>query len=61
MAKRIFILSKDVSTLTGYSLRKAQRLIQELQYLLNKSKHQKLTIKEFAKHMGIEPAEIVLY
>jgi hypothetical protein len=60
MCKRIFIYPKDICNLTGYSLRKAQRFVQELCYLLKKKKHQKLTIKEYAEHMGIEPAEIVL-
>ncbi|MEJ5961358.1 hypothetical protein [Pedobacter immunditicola] len=61
MAKRIFILTRDICSLMGCSLRKAQRLVQEMQFVFGKEKYQKLTIKEFAKHMGIAPAEIVLY
>ena len=60
MSKTIFIYPSDICTLMGYSLRQAQRLVQELRYLLRKERHQKLTIKEYAKHMGIEPADIVL-
>lgn len=60
MIKRIFIYPSDICALMGYSLRQAQRLVQELRYLLNKKRHQKLTVKEYAEHMGIEPAEIVL-
>jgi len=60
MKKRIFILTRDICILTGFSLRKAQRLIQELRYLLHKEKYQQVTIKEFAEYMGVDPAEIVL-
>lgn len=57
----MFIHARDIATLTGFSLRKAQRIVQELRYVLGKEKHQRITIKDFAKHMGIEPAEIILY
>lgn len=60
MVNRIFIYPRDISSLTGYSLRKAQRILQELRYLLGKEKHQKISIKDYAKHMGIEPGDIVL-
>ncbi|MET3112963.1 flagellin-specific chaperone FliS [Pedobacter sp. CG_S7] len=61
MIQRMFIHARDIATLTGFSLRKAQRIVQELRYVLGKEKHQRITIKDFAKHMGIEPAEIILY
>ena len=60
MKKRIIILTRDICILTGFSLKKAQRLIQELRYLLHKEKHQMVTVKEFAEYMGIDPDEIVL-
>jgi len=60
MKKRIFILTRDICILTGFSLRKAQRLIQDLRSHFKKQKHQRVTIKEFAEYMGIDPDDIVL-
>jgi Mn-dependent DtxR family transcriptional regulator len=54
------LFSKDISELLGVSLRTAQRILQELRLLLHKEKHQGITVKEFAKHVGICPSEIVL-
>lgn len=56
---KIFIFPKDVCSLTGLGIRQAQKLVQELRYLLNKGKYQYLTVKEFANHMGLEVADIV--
>lgn len=60
MKKRIIILTRDICILTGFSLRKAQRLVQDMRDHLNKEKHQRVTVKEFATYMGIDPEEIVL-
>lgn len=52
--KRVCIYPKDVSTLTGKSLRNAQKTLQDLKVALKKSKTQYVTIAEFAEYAGID-------
>lgn len=49
--KRICIYPKDVQVITGRSLRYCQELIKDLKVLLQKEKHQTVTIKEFCDYM----------
>jgi len=56
--KRVCVYPKDVSTLTGKSVRNAQRILQDLKFLLKKEKNQFITIAEFAAYSGIELAII---
>lgn len=57
---RIVIYSTDVVRLTGFSLRKAQLLLQKLRLLLNKEKHQVITFYEFWGFMGISLEDTLL-
>ncbi|TCC91741.1 hypothetical protein EZ428_08270 [Pedobacter frigiditerrae] len=56
--KRVCVYPKDVSTLTGKSIRNAQKILQDLRFLLKKEKNQFITIAEFATYSGIEVAII---
>lgn len=56
--KRVCVYPKDVSTLTGKSVRNAQRILQDLKFILKKEKNQFITIAEFAAYSGIEVAII---
>jgi hypothetical protein len=56
--KRVCVYPKDVSTLTGKSIRNAQKILQDLKFLLKKDKNQFITIAEFAAYSGIEVAII---
>jgi DNA helicase TIP49 (TBP-interacting protein) len=49
--KRICIYPKDVQIITGRSLRYCQELIKHIKMLLNKEKHQTVTIREFCDYM----------
>jgi hypothetical protein len=51
---RFCVYPKDVSILTGKSLRNSQQLIKNLKFLLNKSKNQYITTTEFAEYSGID-------
>ncbi|TKC01537.1 hypothetical protein [Pedobacter cryotolerans] len=56
--KRVCIYPKDVSLLTGKSLRHAQKILQDLKVALKKSKNQFITIEEFAIYSGIDKATV---
>ena len=51
--KRVCIYPKDVSMLTGKSLRSSQKMLKNLRLILKKRKEQYITIEEFADHTGI--------
>ena len=51
---RCCIYAKDVSILTGKSIRHAQRILKNLKFLLNKDKNQYITTSEFATYSGID-------
>lgn len=57
--KRVCIYPKDVSILTGKSLRNAQKILQDLKFSLKKGKGQYVTIAEFAAHSGIDIDTII--
>lgn len=50
---RVCIYPKDISLLTGKSLRHAQRMLNDIRFVLCKQKHQFVTIEEFAVYSGI--------
>ncbi|POY36262.1 hypothetical protein C3K47_10935 [Solitalea longa] len=56
--KRLCIYPKDVSMLTGKSERQAIRLLNKIRELLNKQKHQAVTIEEFAKYLGLDDENV---
>ncbi|MGM9476228.1 hypothetical protein ACS5PU_07350 [Pedobacter sp. GSP4] len=56
--KRVCVYAKDVSILTGKSLRHSQKTLQNLKFILNKSKNQYITVMEFAEYSGIDPVSI---
>ncbi|MCX2573998.1 hypothetical protein [Pedobacter sandarakinus] len=56
--KRVCIYPKDVSLLTGKSLRHAQMMLKNLKLLLGKNKFQYITIDEFAEYSGIDKAMV---
>jgi ribosomal silencing factor RsfS len=52
--KRVCIYPKDVSILTGKSLRHAQKLLQTIKDAMKKRRDQYVTIDEFAEYTGID-------
>lgn len=58
--KRICIYPKDIARITGMGLRKAQKLLQNIRFIYNKQKHQYITKKELADHLGIDEKDIEL-
>lgn len=61
MTKRMFVCPKDISIITGLCLRSSQRLLQHLRALLNKLKHQRVTVKEVADYLGIPHEDLILH
>ncbi len=51
--RRIVVQSHDIMKLCGCSLRSAQKRLKSIRALLSKSRHQFVTIEEFARHSGI--------
>ena len=53
------IYPKDVVTITGRSLRTAQRILQQIRQKIGKAKHDFVTLQEFAQHTGFSETEII--
>lgn len=52
--KRVCIYAKDVSILTGKSIRHAQKLLRTIKDAMNKREEQYVTIADFAEYTGID-------
>ena len=50
---RICIYPKDIQRVTGKSERYSRYLILKIKSVLNKEKHQVITVQEFCTYMGI--------
>ena len=57
---RLIITPKDVEVILGVSSSYARRVVRIIKRKNNKEKHQKITVKEFRRYMGLEVKEVVL-
>ena len=57
---RLIITPKDVEVILGVSSSYARRVVRIIKRKNNKEKHQKITVKEFCRYMGLEVIEVVL-
>ena len=57
---RLIITPKDVEVILGVSSSYARRVVRIIKRKNNKEKHQKITVKEFCRYMGLEVKEVVL-
>lgn len=55
---RIFIYTKDIAKLTGFSISKSRRLYRTILDSLAKNRTQGLTINEFSSYMNISIEDI---
>ncbi|UKM63645.2 hypothetical protein GSB9_00188 [Flavobacteriaceae bacterium GSB9] len=58
MSNRICIYPKDVQAIMGSSYSYASKIIRTIKKELGKKSHQVVTIREFAKYMGLEFEEV---
>lgn len=56
--KRICIYPKDIQQITGKSERQSRNIMNSIKKLLNKQKHQAVTLEEFCHYMGLDPIKI---
>jgi transcriptional antiterminator len=61
MPKRLFIKTKDVALIMGFTDRQARNRIKEIKETLQKEKHQLITVVEFAKFEGITVDDVEPY
>lgn len=61
MPTRLFIKTKDVALIMGFSDRQARNRIKEIKETLQKEKHQLVTVVEFAEFEGITVDEVQPY
>ncbi|HMI05441.1 MAG TPA: hypothetical protein VK541_23335 [Pedobacter sp.] len=52
--ERLYVVPSDVCKITGKKIRYAQQLLKDLREILNKKRHQLITKKELADHLGID-------
>ncbi len=55
---RLCIRSKDISNITGYSMKKSREVLKNIHKLYKKEEHQIVTIHEFSKHIGVPVEQI---
>ncbi len=58
---RLCIRTKDICNITGFSMKKAREIINDIKVFHKKEKHQIVTIHEFSKYMGIPVEQIKPY
>lgn len=56
---RLIITPKDVEVILRKSPGYARSIVRVIKKKNNKEKHQKITIKEFCRYMGLEVADVV--
>ena len=56
---RLIITAKDVQVILDVSSGHASRIIRIIKRINKKEKHQKITVKEFCRYMGLEVQEVV--
>ena len=57
---RLIITPKDVEIILSISPGYARTIVRKIKRKNNKEKHQKITVKEFCRYMGLEVKEVVL-
>lgn len=55
---RLIIKPKDIEIILGVSPSYARRIVRLIKRKNNKEKHQKITVKEFCRFMGLEVKEV---
>ncbi|WP_276091062.1 hypothetical protein [Pedobacter sp. JY14-1] len=58
--QKLTIFPKEAMVILDISLRKAQNLMNDIRFCLNKQKHHYVTIKEFAEYTGVSE-ELILF
>ncbi|TYB70651.1 hypothetical protein ES677_12095 [Bizionia gelidisalsuginis] len=56
--KKLTITPEEIAIITNRSASYARTIIQKIKTLLNKEKHQLVTIREFVDYMGFEFDEV---
>lgn len=56
---RLVITPKDVEVILRKSPSYARSIVRVIKRKNNKEKHQKITVKEFCRYMGLEVADVV--
>ena len=57
--QRIIMYPKDVITVNGKTERQARYLLNKIRILLNKERHQSVTIEEFCNYMGLRIEKVM--
>jgi flagellin-specific chaperone FliS len=56
---RICIIAKDIQLITGKSERQCRNIFAHLKVVLNKEKHQEITIQELCEYLGIKIEDVL--
>jgi hypothetical protein len=57
--KLLCIYPKDVSKITGRTVRSSRDLLYRLRKRLHKKRHQVISIDEFCEYIGLKPEEVL--
>jgi hypothetical protein len=58
---RICIYQKDIQRITGKSERQSRNIIVKIKTILNKQKHQPVSLQEFCSYMDIDIKEAIKF
>lgn len=56
---RLIIRPKDIEIILNVSPSYARRIVRVIKKAYDKEKHQKITVKEFCRYMGLEVNEVI--
>ena len=57
--KKLCIYPKDVSTITGRSIRSSYDLLTRIRLLRQKQRHQAVSVNEFCEYIGLKPDDVL--
>lgn len=58
MKEKIFMDAVDIHAITGYSMGHCRKIIRKIKETSGKLKHQKVTVEEVSKYLGVSPEQL---
>jgi ribosomal silencing factor RsfS len=58
---RVCIIAKDIQIITGKSERQSRNILAQIKVVLNKQKHQEVTVSELCDYLGLKKEDILQF
>ena len=58
---RVCIIAKDIQIITGKIERQSRNILAQIKVVLNKQKHQEVTVSELCDYLGLKKEDILQF